>query len=210
MGGAINLVTRKPAKPFEFEASGSLGGRSSNEGWNGYVMAGTRQQKFYLQGSANFADRDYWTLSDKYQPTANSLQREGRRQSSDSADSRLNFKGGFTPNTTDEYTVNFIQQSGEKGAPINIYNNPPSPPNSYWRWPYWDIQNTSLLTRTQLGKNAYVKGKRITTSSRMASMHLTMRPTRLSRRMAASAVPTTTTPTAAASKSAPAGRTSTR
>ena len=27
MGGAINLVTRKPAKPFEVEASGSTGGR---------------------------------------------------------------------------------------------------------------------------------------------------------------------------------------
>lgn len=159
MGGAINLVSRKPTKPFEFEASGSLGGRSENEGWNGYVMAGARREKFYVQGSANFADRDFWSLSNNYSPTATSLQPKGERLSSDSADSRLNFKVGFTPNTTDEYTVNYISQQGEKGAPLNIYNNPPVPPNSYWRWPYWDLQNTSFLTRTQLGANAYVKGK---------------------------------------------------
>lgn len=159
LGGAINLVSRTPTKPFEFEASGSLGGRSANEGWNGYVMAGARREKFYVQGSANFADRDFWSLSNNYSPTATSLQPKGERLSSDSADSRLNFKVGFTPNTTDEYTVNYISQQGEKGAPLNIYNNPPVPPNSYWRWPYWDLQNTSFLTSTQLGANAYVKGK---------------------------------------------------
>ena len=112
-----------------------------------------------MQGSANYADRDYWTLSDKYQPTATSLQPRGRRLSSDSSDSRFNVKLGFTPNAKDEYTVNYISQQGEKGAPLSVYNNPPVPSNSYWRWPYWDIQNTSLLTRTSLGGSAYVKGK---------------------------------------------------
>ena len=68
MGGAINLVTRKPTKTFEAEASGGFGGRSDNEGWNGYAMAGTRQPKYYLQGSVNYSDRDFWTLSGDYQP----------------------------------------------------------------------------------------------------------------------------------------------
>ncbi|MGC4083511.1 MAG: hypothetical protein QM736_15715 [Vicinamibacterales bacterium] len=31
------------------------------------------------------------------------------------------------------------------------------PPNSYWRWPYWDIQNVSFLTTTQLGTASYLK-----------------------------------------------------
>ena len=65
----------------------------------------------------------------------------------------------MTPNDTDEYTFNFIKQLGEKGAPLNVYNNPPVPPNSYWRWPYWDIQNTSFLSKTQLGAASYVKTK---------------------------------------------------
>ena len=159
MGGAINLVTRKPTKTFEAEASGGFGGRSGNEGWNGYAMAGTRQLKYYLQGSINYSDRDFWTLSGRYQPGATSLQSSGKRLSSDSADSRLNLKAGFTPNNTDEYTFNYIKQSGEKGAPLNVNNNPPVPPNSYWRWPYWDVQNASFLTRTRLGGSSYVKTK---------------------------------------------------
>jgi len=159
MGGAINLVTRKPSKPLEFEASAGLGGRGGDETWNTYVMAGTRQRKYYAQGSFNYQDRDFWTLPGGYEPTAGSLQPTGQRLSSDSADSRLNVKTGFIPNATDEYTINYTNQAGEKGAPLNVYNNPPVPPNSYWRWPYWDIQNTSFLSKTQIGRTSYVKTK---------------------------------------------------
>ena len=63
----------------------------------------------------------------------------------------IQLKAGCTPNGTDEYTIDYIKQLGEKGAPPNVYNNPPVPPNSYWRWPYWDVQNTSFLSRTQFG-----------------------------------------------------------
>lgn len=159
MGGAINLVTRKPAKALEVEGSLWTGGRGDAEGWNAYGMIGTRQPRYYLQASANYSDRDYWSLSNNYQPTATSLQRSGRRVGSDTSDSRYNVKAAWTPNDTDEYAVNFIKQLGEKGAPLNVYNNPPVPPNSYWRWPYWDIQNTAFLSKTQLGQSAYVKTK---------------------------------------------------
>jgi iron complex outermembrane receptor protein len=158
MGGTINLVTRTPVKPFEVEGSLWTGGRSDTEGWNGYAMLGTRQRKFYLQGSANYSDRNQWSLSGNYQPTTNSLQGTGERFSSDSSDSRYNVKAGLTPNDTDEYVFNFVKQLGEKGAPLNVYNTPPVPPNSYWRWPYWDVQNTAFLSKTQFGK-AYVKSK---------------------------------------------------
>ncbi len=159
MGGAINLVTRTPTKRLEAEGSIWTGGRSDAEGWNGYAMIGTRQPKYYIQGSANYSDRNYWSLSGDYDPTTNSLQPAGRRQSSDTSDSRYNVKAGWTPNATDEYTINYINQQGEKGAPLNVFNNPPVPANGYWRWPFWDIQNTSFLTKTQLGQASYVKTK---------------------------------------------------
>src|SRR5262245_41559165 len=106
MGGAINLVTRKPSRALEAEGSIWTGGRDGSEGWSGYAMAGTRQPKYYLQGSMTYSDRDHWTLSSNYEPTATSLQPAGRRLSSDSSDSRLNVKAGFTPKASDEYTVN--------------------------------------------------------------------------------------------------------
>ena len=118
------------------------------------------------RGSASTTRRErpllqpgFWSLSGNYQQTANSLQPSGRRLSSDASDSRYNVKAGWTPNETDEYTINYVKQLGEKGAPLNVFNNPPVPPNSYWRWPYWDIQNTSFLSKTQLGNQSYVKTK---------------------------------------------------
>lgn len=158
MGGAINLVTMKPGKPLQFEGAISAGGRDI-EGWNAYAIVGTRQPRYYAQASVTSSLRDSWSLSGNYDPPANSLQPPGERLSSDTEDWRTNLKFGFTPNATDEYTVNYIRQSGEKGAPLNVYNNPPVPGNSYWRWPWWDVQNTSVLTNTQLGTSSYVQGK---------------------------------------------------
>lgn len=159
MGGAINLVTRVPTRPLEVEGSLSTGGRNDWESWSAYAIVGTRQAKYYAQASANLSDRDFWTLSGRYTPTARSVQPSGSRLGSDTRDWRVNAKIGLTPNSTDEYTFNVTRQSGEKGAPLNVYNNPPVPANGYWRWPYWDLQNVSFLSRTQFGAKAYVKSK---------------------------------------------------
>ncbi|MGB3389585.1 MAG: TonB-dependent receptor, partial [Pseudaminobacter sp.] len=88
-----------------------------------------------------------------------SIEDGGRRIGSDSRDWRINAKVGFTPNATDEYTINFIKQEGKKGAPLNVYTNPLQPPNSYWRWPVWNIQNLSFLSHTQVGDASYLKTK---------------------------------------------------
>ena len=166
-------------------------------------MVGTRQPRFYVQGSANYADRDYWSLSGDYEPPAQSLQPTAAVSARTRSDSRYNVKAGWTPNDTDEYTVNYIKQLGEKGAPLNVYNNPPVPPNSYWRWPYWDVQNTSFLSRTQLGPDVVPEDEgRTTTPSPTASTPSTMPPTRRSRRTAGSAARTTTMRTARRSSSA--------
>lgn len=159
MGGAINLVTSKPAKLFEAQGGLAGGGRGDFGSSNGFLMVGSRQPHFYLQGSGAYSKRDHWTLSDDYTPTANSLQPKGDRIGSDTRDWSMNLKTGYTPNATDEYTLNVSKQSGEKGAPLNVYNNPPVPANGYWRWPYWDVQNISVLTRTQLSPSTYVRGK---------------------------------------------------
>jgi iron complex outermembrane receptor protein len=158
MGGAINLVTMKPTKGFEAEGGLSTGGRGV-EGWNAYAIVGTKQPRYYAQGSLALSDRDSWSLSGNYEPSLRSLQPGGERLGSDARDWRAGLKLGFTPDATSEYTINYMRQSGEKGAPLNVHNNPPVPPNSFWRWPYWNVQNTSVLTSTQLGTFSYLKGK---------------------------------------------------
>ncbi len=158
MGGAINLVTAVPQR--RLEARGSLSaGLDGADAWNGDVTVGTRGRRYFAQGSLARSDRDSWTLSRNYSPTESSLQEPGVRVGSDTRDWRANIKAGFTPNATDEYTINHTTQSGAKGAPLNVYNNPPVPPNSYWRWPWWDVRSTSVLTSTQLGPSTYVKSR---------------------------------------------------
>ena len=160
MGGEINLVTRKPTRELEVEAHETMtfDRSAALQGTNGYAMVGTRQSNFYAQGSISYSNRDFWTLSDSYTPTATSLQPKGRRINSDSNDMRINAKVGFVPNDTDEYTINFTHQEGEKGGMLNVYTNPPVPPNSFWRWPQWDIQSITGLSYTQLGA-VYLKTK---------------------------------------------------
>jgi iron complex outermembrane receptor protein len=145
MGGAVNLITRKPTETFESELR--VGG---GEGFkDAYLRVGSLQRSFYVQGSVSYLDRDYWKLSGDFEPTA--MEDGGRRDASDNRDSRGNFKIGFTPNDGDEYSLSYTTQSGEKGAPLHVYNSPPVPPNSYWRWPSWDIGNLYWLSSTQLG-----------------------------------------------------------
>jgi iron complex outermembrane receptor protein len=145
MGGAINLITRKPTETFESELR--IGGGEGFE--DAYLRVGSLHDSFYVQGSASYLDRDYWDLSDDFVPTA--MEDGGARNASDNRDSRANFKIGFTPNDEDEYSLSYTAQSGEKGAPLHVYNSPPVPPNSYWRWPTWDIGNLYWLSSTQLG-----------------------------------------------------------
>ena len=153
MGGAINLVTRKPSEELESELRTGV---SENE-WDAYAMLGSRHDSFYVQGSYSYLDRDSWQMSDDFVPTA--IEDGGERNGSDNSDSRFNVKVGFTPNDTDEYSLSYTAQAGEKGAPLHVYNNPPNPPNSYWRWPTWDIGNLYWLSSTQLGGDGGVELK---------------------------------------------------
>jgi iron complex outermembrane receptor protein len=145
MGGAINLITRKPTETLETELR--IGGGEGFE--DAYLRVGSLRERLYVQGSVSYLDRDYWNLSDSFVPTA--IEDGGRRNTSDNRDSRGNFKIGFTPNDEDEYSLSYTTQSGEKGAPLHVYNSPPVPPNSYWRWPTWDVGSVYWLSSTQLG-----------------------------------------------------------
>ncbi len=157
MGGAINLVTRKPSRAFEarFRQGFDLGRDGGFEAWNGYASVGTRQDRFYAQASVSYQDRNAWQLPGDFEAT--SIQPAGARNRSASRDTRVNVKLGFVPNATDEYTLSYTRQDGSKGAPLNVYNDPPNPPNSYWDWPMWDIENVYFLSSTDFGEGTFLK-----------------------------------------------------
>lgn len=157
MGGQINLVSRKPAKEIEAELrSGLEFGRDGRyEGIKTYGLVGTKQDDYYLQLSGAWRNLRGWMLPESFTPTNN--QGEGFRGNSATYDWSVNAKAGYTPNATDEYSLSFIRQDGEKGAPFHITDGLAS--QRYWRWPYWRVQNLYFLSNTKVGDSSYVKTK---------------------------------------------------
>ena len=163
LGGAINLVTRKPTKALEVEARGTLNLDRDVDygGYNVFGLLGTRQDKFYVQGSYTRNVQDHWDLAGGFTPTVN--EDGGARDFSGTRDWRVNAKAGFTPNATDEYSISYTRQEGRKNAPLHVTDDiiPPlvagSPTPRYWTWPYWNIESIYFLSTTALGDRATLK-----------------------------------------------------
>jgi iron complex outermembrane receptor protein len=177
MGGAINLVSRKPTKEVELErraGAGFDGDLGSMGQWNAYAFGGTRQKGYYAQVSGTIVDQDHFDLSSNFTPAGPgttgynagtafySYENGGNRDRSGFDDWRVNAKVGITPNKTDEYSINFTKQQSDKQAPLHVDrqvvqgyffgNNP-----RFWDWPEWDISTLSWMSKTQLGDASYVK-----------------------------------------------------
>ena len=174
MGGAINLVTRKPTKALDFTAQETidLGNTGKLAAHVGAASIGTLQEKFYLQANAGYRSSDGFFLSRKFDPISfGGVETEngGRRDHAETRDWRVNLKAGFTPNDTDEYSISYTKQEGRKEAPSSTVEpirgvTGPAPaggPNFQraWEWPKWDYESVYFLSHTALGDKSYVDGK---------------------------------------------------
>ena len=126
MGGAINLVTRKPDEGARGRRQ-RLARRPRRQRRVERLRDGRHAAAEVLRCRAasttptGTSGRCRATTS---RPPTLAAARAAGASSSDSADSRFNVKAGFTPNDTDEYTLNYIKQQGEKGAPLNVIQQP--------------------------------------------------------------------------------------
>ncbi|MDD2886420.1 MAG: TonB-dependent receptor [Aliarcobacter sp.] len=146
--GAINLVTKKPTKELEGTISSGV---FTGQGKKSYINLGSNQGKYYVQASGSYLERDNYPLSNDFTPT--SLQSGDKRVQSDTLDKKINLKFGYTPNDTDEYAINYINQKADKGVPPTIYTTD-SP--KYWDWNYWDKESFYFLSKTDF-RNLYLK-----------------------------------------------------
>lgn len=156
MGGAINLVTRKPSKELEFEARGvlDLDRDADYAGYTAFGLIGTRQDQWYAQASFARSFRDHWDLAGGFEPTVN--EDGGARDFSRTEDWRVNVKLGYTPNSTDEYSISYTRQEGSKLAPLHISSSD-NRVRRNWTWPEWNIESVYFLSSTALGDNATLK-----------------------------------------------------
>ncbi|MNR90717.1 Colicin I receptor precursor [compost metagenome] len=156
LGGAINLISRRPVKAFE----GNIGvGIRANDkfdstGNNANINLGTNQGLWYAQFALSYLDNDGYTLSRDFRPVAAQPTRE--RRNAYSTDKKVNIKVGLTPNATDEYSLNYINQQGEKGSPPYAGRAAGTSAN-YWQWPKWNKESLYFISNTAIGANSYVK-----------------------------------------------------
>lgn len=154
IGGAINLVTRRPVK--EFEGNIGVGVRSNDKfntnGKSTNINLGTNQGTWYAQLGLSYLDRDAYTLSRDFRPVP--AQPSGERLNTYSTDKKLNIKVGLTPNATDEYALNYVNQKGEKGSAPYAGVLAKSP---FWQWPAWDKESLYFISNTALSQDSYIK-----------------------------------------------------
>lgn len=165
IGGSINMVSRQVTKPFE--GDGRIGTSFNRDGsYNGVTadtFVGGKIGDFYLQGAASETRKNNFELSDDY--TGGTLQSTGLRRNSAREDYTFNVKAGYTPNATDEYSINVVTLNGMKQDPppdlAGIKNSLTSSSSTkYWDWPSWDKQSVYWLSNTALDdQGSYIKTK---------------------------------------------------
>ncbi|MFZ6679108.1 TonB-dependent receptor plug domain-containing protein [Undibacterium sp. Tian12W] len=148
LGGAINLISRKPRAALEGDAIVSLGSGSERQA---AVNLGGKQGIWYWQTALSYLQSDTFSLSGDFVPT--SSENGGSRNNAYRKDSKFSFKLGLTPNAGDEYAISYYKQNGEKGQP------PSTVPAAarYWKWPYWDKESLYFISNITLGEHESVK-----------------------------------------------------
>ena len=152
LGGAINLVSRKPTRAFEGDVRAGFGSGSERKA---AANIGSNQGSWYFQFGTSYVDADTFPLSKDFKATA--AEDGGDRNNAYHTDKRASFKLGFTPNASDEFAIGYVKQEGQKGNPP--YAGTAAGGIRYWQWPYWDVQSTYGLANIAIGSKHIVKAR---------------------------------------------------
>ena len=164
MGGSINLVTRKPSKSFEGQVDLSFEGADSGlfKHSQNVQLGSVLNEHFYFQAGVSAFESDDFPMSDDFTATENNgtvYQTKGNRLRSGSENQSANLKLGFTPNSTDEYSLSYYRINGSKESSPYAGD---ADTVRYWDWPQWDKQSVYYVGFTQLGSGestGYLKSR---------------------------------------------------
>lgn len=156
LGGAVNLVTRRPTKPLEIDGGvgGFTGERDDSDGQQAWVNVGSRRDLWYAQLSGSYLKQDAFALPDSFDPAG--AENGGLRDNSYRRDSKWSMKLGLTPDSDSEYAIGYVNQDGKKGTPPYAGDRADVKPR-YWRWPYWDKDSVYFISNNRFSGGAYLK-----------------------------------------------------
>lgn len=153
IGGAMNLITKAPTKPFTLDLGTGYG---SGDQVHGFLNTGAKWRKVWVQGGFAWLSSDGYPLSHDFQPVP--LQPAGRRRNAYQTDYKGRLRAGWTPNASDQYTFTYQNQKGEKGNPTYAGNDRLVRPR-YWQWPYWDKESFYFIGNKGIGETGYFKAR---------------------------------------------------
>ncbi|MCD9087268.1 TonB-dependent receptor [Stenotrophomonas sp. SY1] len=153
LGGAINLVSRRPQQPFEGDMRVGMADGGERKA---AINLGGRHGDWYYQLGWSLLKADDFPLPDGFQDYKRTPTDTGSaRQNADREDRRFSVKLGYTPREGDEYALGYARQDGRKGNPV--YTGTARSGIRYWRWPYWDKDSLYFIGNTQLGANTTLR-----------------------------------------------------
>lgn len=154
LGGAINIVSRKPVE--KFEADGMIGtkyGRNELGAYSGALNIGSAQEKYYVMGSFTYIDNKYNTMSKDFVVT--DAENGTLRNRSAFRDIKASGKFGFTPNATDEYSVNVIYQKSNKQISPSVSGGQYRDYPDYNKYSVYYKSTTKLFTHLKMNLTAF-------------------------------------------------------
>lgn len=149
MGGAINVVSRRPTEPLAVsaristEADDKLRANLVRAALNVSVA----NERWYGSFSVSGSNADSYRLPGSFDPVPN-REDGGLRDNAGTRDRLYMARVGFTPDADNEFNFTWYRQDGFKEDPP--YSGT-SGSARFWVWPYWDKQSFSLTSRHAVG-----------------------------------------------------------
>ncbi len=153
LGGAINVVSRRPAARLEGRTAIGYASGSSR---TAYANVGSRLGPWYAHVTGSYLDAETFPLPGGFEASPN--QPGGDRLNAARQDGKFSVKLGWTPAAGSEYAVSYVMQRGEKGNPPYAGSDPDVRVR-YWKWPYYDKDSVYLVSQSQLGAFGYLKAR---------------------------------------------------
>ncbi|WP_295682565.1 TonB-dependent siderophore receptor [uncultured Nevskia sp.] len=156
LGGAINVISRRPTQPFETSLRYTSETGDSNDTLQTRVVGsiGGIRGNWYGHATASYVNAEGYSLPDSFKPTAN--EDGGARNNAESRDLVVSAKLGYVADSGDEYALSYYRQDGEKNVPPYA-GSATGVQARFWRWPYWDKQSLYFTARNELGSQATVR-----------------------------------------------------
>ncbi len=157
LGGAINMVSRKPQEQFEGCLRGGIAtGNDRIASKFGTLNLGTNQGSWYAQSTLSTLNSSFWPLANSFAKTK--YEDGGSRDNSATKDLKGTVKIGYTPNSGDEYSITLDAQHAVKGIPVYTGSNP-AQPIRYRKYSDWDKSSLYLIGKKALGETSYLKSR---------------------------------------------------